>query len=148
VYRAPLVAAAVVVCLTYTFVGTRRLATGGLQVFLDGSIVRMVAVRGLEPGPYGSGLGGLVLAYPALAWAFQAGFPVVTALEVLALGCLGWPRFRRVWIAAMVLGHLAVQLFMQIPFRANVVLVLLLLTELPAAIGRRLADGDAGGPAG
>lgn len=142
-YRAPLQAAAAVLCLTYTFVGTRRLAVGGLQVFIDGSIVRMIAMRGLEPGPRGTGLGDMLLRRAWLADTAQVAFPILTALEVLALGCLVWPRFRRLWIAAVVAVHLTVEILMQIPFRANVALVLLLLTDLPTLAGRWLAGPEA-----
>jgi hypothetical protein len=146
VYRAPLLAGAAILCLTYTFAGTRRLAAGGLQGFLDGSVVRIVAMRGLEAGPPGTGLGAWVLQEAWLAAALQVAFPAVTALELVSLACLGCPRFRRLWIAAQVSVHLAAAPLMQHPAWARVALVLLLLTNLPARIARWVAGPEPAAP--
>jgi hypothetical protein len=139
-YRAPLLTAATVLGLTYTFVGTHRLTAGGLQVFLDGSIVRMVVMRALELGDAGGGPGHLVLTHGSLVALLQVAFPVLTGLEILSLGCLGWPRFRRFWIAGMIPFHLAAEILLQVPLRSNLLLILVLLTDLPTRAGRRLAE--------
>jgi hypothetical protein len=143
-YKAPMVAVALLLCLTYTFVGARRLAEGGLEIFVNGTIVHMVALRSFEPGPAGTGYGHLVLAYPWLALLLQVGFPIVTVFELLSPLCLFYRRFRWAWILVIGAFHVATGLFMQIWFTANFLLIFVFLTNidwlcarwLPQRLGR------------
>ena len=128
-YKAPMVAAALLLCLTYTFVGARRLVEGGLEIFVNGTIVHMVALRSFEPGPSGTGYGHLVLAYPWLALMLQLGFPVVTIFELLSPLCLFYRWFRWAWILAISSFHVATGLFMQIWFTVNFLLIFVFLTD-------------------
>jgi hypothetical protein len=129
-YQAPMITAALLLCLTYTFVGARRLAEGGLEIFSNGTIIYMIALRSFEPGPSGSGYGHLVLEHPWLALMLQVGFPVVTAFELLSPLCLFYRGFRRAWLVAIFAFHLMTGLFMQIWFTANFLLILVFLTDI------------------
>jgi hypothetical protein len=129
-YQAPMMAVGLLVALTYTFVGTRRLAEGGLEIFGNGTIIHMIALRSFEPGLSGSGYGHLVLEHPWLALMLQVGFPIVTAFELLSPLCLFYRGFRRAWIVAMFSFHVVTGLFMQIWFTANFLLILVFLTDI------------------
>jgi hypothetical protein len=129
-YKAPMTAVALLLCLTYTFIGARRLVAGGLAIFINETIVHMVALRTFERGASGPGYGRLVLTYPWLAFILQIGFPVVTGFELLSLLCLFYRRFRRTWIVVMFAFHLMTGLFMQIWFTTNFLLILVCLTDI------------------
>jgi hypothetical protein len=129
-YQAPMIAVALLLCLTYTFVGAQRLLHGGLEIFVNGTIVHMVTLRSFAPGPSGSGLGHLVLQYPWLALMLQVGFPLVTIFELLSPLCLFSRPFRCAWLPVMLSFHIATGLLMQIWFTANFLLIFVFLTDL------------------
>jgi hypothetical protein len=129
-YKAPMIAIAFLLSLTYMFIGARRLSEGGLEIFVNGTIVHMVALRSFEPGPSGSGYGYLVLEYPWLALMLQVGFPIVTIFELLSPLCLFYRSFRLVWMPVIISFHLVTGLLMQIWFTANFLLVLVFLTDI------------------
>jgi hypothetical protein len=133
-----MIAIALLLGLTYMFIGARRLSEGGLEVFVNGTIVHMVALRSFEPGPSGSGYGHLVLEYPCLALMLQVGFPIVTIFELLSPLCLFYRSFRLVWIPVMISFHLVTGLFMQIWFTANFLLILVFLTDIEHLFAARL----------
>ena len=129
-FQAPMMAAGLLLAFTYTFVGARRLAEGGLEIFGNGTIIHMIALRSFEPGPSGTGYGYLVLQHPWLALMLQVGFPIVTIFELLSPLCLFYRRFRWAWILVIGAFHVATGLFMQIWFTANFVLILVFLTDI------------------
>jgi hypothetical protein len=129
-YQAPMMAVGLLVALTYTFVGARRLAEGGLEIFGNGTIIHMIALRSFEPGPAGSGYGHLVLEHSWLALMLQMGFPIVTAFELLSPLCLFYKGFRCAWIVVMFSFHVMTGLLMQIWFTANFLLILVFLTDI------------------
>jgi hypothetical protein len=148
-YRAGMMAAGFVLCLTYTFVGARRLCAGGAEIFLNGSIVHYVVLKAMQPGADGFGMGIILLEQPWLATLVTVGFPVVTVFELLSPVALVSRGFRWLWIPVMCGFHLATGLLMQIWFTANVVLVFLFVSNihrLPvgilARLARRRGDGD------
>jgi hypothetical protein len=128
-YSAPMLAVGLLLALTYTFVGARRLTHGGLEIFASETLIHMIALRSFEPGPSGAGYGYLVLEHPWLALMLRIGFPIVTAFEVLSPLCLFYRGFRYAWIGVMFAFHGATGLFMQIWFTANFVLILVFLTD-------------------
>jgi len=129
-YKAPMIAVALLLCLAYTFVGAQRLLKGGLEIFVNGTIVHMVTLRSFAPGPSGSGWGHLVLEYPWLALMLQVGFPLVTVFELLSPLCLFYRPFRCAWLPVMLSFHVATGLFMQIWFTANFLLIFVFLTDI------------------
>ena len=129
-YQAPMIAVALLLCLAYMFVGVQRLLKGGLEIFVNGTIVHMVALRSFAPGPSGSGYGHLVLEHPWLALMLQVGFPIVTIFELLSPLCLFYRPFRWAWIPVMFSFHLATGLLMQIWFTANFLLIFVFLTDI------------------
>jgi hypothetical protein len=139
-YQAPMIAVALLLCLAYMFVGAQRLLKGGLEIFVNGTIIHMVALRSFGPGPAGSGSGHLVLEYPWLALMLQVGFPIVTVFELLSPLCLFYKPFRRAWIPVMFSFHLATGLFMQIWFTANFLLIFVFLTDIDHLVTAWLAQ--------
>ncbi len=135
-YRAPLVAATLMFCLTYMAVGVRRLTEGGVEIFLDGTILRYVVLRSAEPGFWSEGAGWLVLEHPWLGWLVQTAFPVVTAFEVCAPLCLFSRRFRWAWLVVMLAFHWGSRSMMQIWFLHNVLLMPVLLIEIDPLLRR------------
>ena len=129
-YKAPMIAVAFLLCLAYMFVGAQRLFKGGLEIFTNGTIIHMVALRSFGPGPSGSGFGHLVLEHPWLAFMLQVGFPIVTVFELLSPLCLFYRHFRWAWLPVMLSFHLATGLFMQIWFTANFLLIFVFLTNI------------------
>lgn len=139
-YRAPMMAVGLLLAFTYTFVGARRLAEGGLEIFGNGTIIHMIALRSFEPGPSGTGYGYLVLEYPWLALMLQVGFPIVTIFELLSPLGLFYRGFRWAWILIITAFHVATGLFMQIWFTANFLLILVFLTDVDRLLANWLPD--------
>jgi uncharacterized membrane protein len=69
----------------------------------------------------------VALLYPAAGAVLNAGFVVVTVLEVLAPLCLFSRRFRLLWLGVMVPFHVATLFLMKIFFWQNLILLVLLL---------------------
>lgn len=136
-YPAGMVAATIAFLATYMFVGVRRVLTGGFDIFLDGTILRTIAVRSAQPDFVDSTLGLQVMASPALSSVIEIGFVVVTGFEMLSLLCLASTWFRRCWLAVMVPFHIISWPLMQILFVHNLLLMCVLLVDLDA-IERRL----------
>lgn len=128
-YSTPMVLIAFVFLLSYTFVGTHRLATSGVEIFRDGSILRYVLETGTSPGEYGRAFGLDYLTGGAAQFAFQAGFAYTTLMEILALFCLFSRRFRLLWVVSMLGFHFATLLLMQLFFFHNVVLMPLVMID-------------------
>ena len=148
-YRAALVALALTFSLPYTLIGARRLCAGGLDIFLDGSILGDVFIRSVEHGRDG-GLGLAVVNSPSLSLLLQLGFPIVTVFELLSPLALFHRLYRRAWIITILGFHIGTELLMQISFRGNIVLLLIFFTDiehlvnevlprfLPRALRRRM----------
>lgn len=134
-YRAPFVAAALTLCATYALTAVRRFDEGGIGIFLDGTILHRVALRGAERG----GLGLEAIQHVWIARAIEAGFPVVTLFELLSPLAVFHRGFRRAWLVVLLAFHLAVSSLMMISFRGNIVLMALFLTDLPHVAGAWLA---------
>jgi hypothetical protein len=127
-YAAALFAMATVLCLTYTFVGVRRFAVGGSEIFLDESILSYVAHRSAEPGPFNINFGLMVLEHPLMSKLLEVSFFVLTAFEALSMLALFNRWFRWSWVVMMLGFHVSTIITMQISFSANMVLIVLLLT--------------------
>ena len=136
-YAGTLLAMAAVLCLTYTFVGVRRFAVGGLEIFLDESILAYVAHRSVEPGPFVN-FGLDVLKSPLLSKALEVSFFVLTVFEALSMLVLFNRWFRWCWIIVMLGFHVATIITMQISFSANIVLIVMLLTPATAYAAARI----------
>jgi hypothetical protein len=121
----PLVGIALSLCLTYTFAGVFRLLHGGLALFTSAQLPAFVARNSLQlVHPMGN-LGGWVLGTPEAAWLLAVGFPLVTAVEVLAPLALFSRWFRYVFVAVMAPFHVLSWLIMQVWFWENLVLYVL-----------------------
>lgn len=127
-YQAALVSLSLVFCVTYLFVGIRRLSTSGVEIFLDDSILCATAQRDAELGPAG-GLGLWMCESVFAAWTMRIGFPLVTLVEVLTPLCLVSTRFRWVWLAVMIPFHLGAGLMMGIWFIYNLALIPVLIAD-------------------
>lgn len=145
-YRAPLMAATLVFCLTYVLVGVRRVTWGGPGIFLDDTILRYVVVRSAEPGFWSGGAGLAVLSHPWLARAMEIAFPVVMLFEIAAPLVLFSRRFRLAWAVVIVAFHFGSWSLMQIFFLQNLLLMPFLLLEIDPILawldrrwGRRVA---------
>lgn len=130
-YRAPLVAGGLSLCLTYALCAAHRFDAGGLGIFLDGTILSRVALRAAERG----GLGLMAIEHPWLGWIVLIGFPVSTVFELLSPLALFHRAFRYAWLVVIASFQIAVSLLMVISFRANLVLLAVFLTELPQLAG-------------
>jgi hypothetical protein len=125
-YRAPLVAASLVMGFTYMFAAVRRFSAGGVSIYLNDSILSATALRDAELGSAG-GYGIWACETFLIAWALRIGFPVVTLLEFLSPMYVFSKRFRWIWIAVMVPFHIGTGFLMGIWFTYNLALIPLLV---------------------
>lgn len=146
-YRAPLFAAPLVLSLAYMFVGIRRIADGGIEIFTGDAMPIYQAVQSLNNASYGNEmhLGLLTLASPAMFALSKIGFFVTTLFEALSPLALFHRGFRLAWIVAMLALHTMAYLTMNISFWENSVLILVFFTPLPNQARRRGGSMDRGG---
>lgn len=143
-YRAPMVAAALVLCLTYTFVGARRLAAGGVSIFLNDALPTYLAIRSLEKAEFGFDLGLIAMTSETAAAALKLGFFAVTVAELLSPLCLLDRRMRYAWLAVIVPFHVATLFTMNLLFWENLLLIAVFMTGLPYALVPRPASRESG----
>jgi len=136
VYQAAMLLATIVLLSTYMLTGVRRVFAGGIDIFLNGTILSMVA-DGSRTSDYLQNANGLwFLETPARALLLQVGFAVVTVFEVLSLLCLGSPWFRRMWLAVMLPFHVLSWPLLQTLFLHNVLLIMVLLVDVDGIVRR------------
>jgi hypothetical protein len=146
-YSAPMALVALVLLLCYSLVGIRRLVESAPGIFLDGTIVRYVALRAASArGTFGD-LGLAILEHPRLARPLLLGFPVVGLFEALAPLCLLSRWFRLAWLPVIIGFHLGVWILMGFLFLFNLLMIPMFLTEVDRLVAR-LPLGERGRAAG
>jgi Vitamin K-dependent gamma-carboxylase len=125
-YQAALISLSLVFCITYFFVGVRRLVDSGFDIYFDDSILCATALRDAEQGPAG-GLGIRCCESVITAWAIRIGFPLVTLFELLTPLCIFSKRVRWIWLVVMIPFHLGTGLMMGIWFIYNIALIPVLI---------------------
>jgi hypothetical protein len=138
VYRLAILTAAAVLLATYMLVGVRRILEGGIEIFVDGSILRYIARNSMSPDYLSQGMGWRLFAYPGMPAILQAGFALVTLFEVTSLLCLASRWYRRAWLAVMLPFHVLSWPLLQLLFLHNILLVLALVVDV-GGIARRLS---------
>lgn len=137
-YAAPLLASALLVTITYSFIGTRRIFVGGVEVFIDGSFLHWVVGRTLEYSAFDVSVGLELLANRWLVVPLSVGMAVVTLFETLSPLAVRSRRFRVAWLVAIVAFHVGTLLLMDIFFWENLVLIAVLFTGVPGHIVERI----------
>ena len=128
-YQVPLWAMMLILCLSYTFVGSARLMRGGLEVFGPESVPYWSIHAAFFQRHWDVGGGLWLYDYPWLwPWMGRA-FLVVTLLEIASPLVLVSHTFRRVWIFAMLSMHIATLLLLNIFFVENICLMVV-MTDL------------------
>ena len=140
-YKAPMLAVAFILALTYSFVGVRRLVASAPEIFVDGSILRYVAYNSARGGEAVQAYALVILGEAWLTLGLQLGFPLITLCEVLTPLCLISRRWRRVWLGVMVPFHVLTRLLMNISFQYNLLLLLVFFTDLGRSFAQRLPPG-------
>ena len=130
VYQAAILTATVLFLATYMLVGVRRVVDGGIDIFLDGSILRFLARNSVSPDHLSQRLGLRLLEYPGLSTMFEVGFVIVTFFEIFSLLCLSSKWFRRSWLAVMLPFHVLSWPLLQLLFLHNILLICVLLVDL------------------
>lgn len=130
VYQAAILTATLLLLATYMLVGVRRLVEGGLDIFLDGTILRFFVRNSVGPDYLPQGLGLRVLDVPGLSSFMEVGFVVVTFFEVLSLLCLSSKWFRRAWLGVMLPFHVLSWPLLQLLFLHNILLICALVIDL------------------
>ena len=130
VYRAAILTATVLFLATYMLVGVRRVVDGGIEIFYDGSILRVLAGNFYRPDYLPRSLNVRVLESANLSTMFEVGFVIVTLFEVLSLLCLASKWFRRSWLAVMLPFHVLTWPMLRLLFLHNVLLIGVLLVDL------------------
>jgi hypothetical protein len=101
---------------TYSFIGALRLELGGLEIFLDGTILKYVARNSLSPGFLDGQYGVSALEDPWISGALLVGFPIVSLFELLSPLCLFSRAFRRAWTVVLLVFHVVTWPLMQLLF--------------------------------
>ena len=128
VHASAMVLAVLALTTSYTFIGVRRLVTGGSEVFTGDSLqIWLVGLSQLH-GPVDFDLGLRVLDHRWLLTVLGIGFLVVTVAEVVSPLVLRWDVVRRTWLAVMVGFHLGSVVTMRIVFAEHLLLMVVLLT--------------------
>jgi len=130
VYQAALVMATIVLLTTYMLTGMRRIFTGGLDIFLNGTILSMVADGSATPDHLQQAPGLRALETPLRTAALQIGFAAVTVFEILSLLCLSSKWFRRCWLAVMLPFHVLSWPLLQTLFVHNILLIFALVFDV------------------
>jgi len=138
----PLVAIVFVMCFSYALTGVCRLGNGGIAVFTSRSLTACIEMAAASPRYFDLSFGSKLMNWPAYVTMVEAGFPVVTLIEILAPLCLVSVWFRRGFLLLMVPFHLMVFLMMGILFWENLAMYVLLFDiskwlENTAPVGRR-----------
>lgn len=134
-YRFPLVATAVVVAVTYALIGLQRLEVGGLEIFTGDAFPIYLAIRTFEYSAYSFQFSTLLLGSGGALLALKAAFAVTTVFEILSPLALISHRFRWLWLLVIVPFHLATLVTMNIFFWENLILLVLVFTDLPTRLG-------------
>jgi hypothetical protein len=119
-YQFPLVAILALICTTYLFIGSYRVAHGGVALLRSEALSEWILSWNLrEPDPAAT-LGVRWIANPGTELAGRVGFGMLTLLEVTAPLCLLSARYRAFFLVAMLLAHSGILLLMRIDFTAQV----------------------------
>jgi len=135
-----MIAATLVFCATYAGIGARRFQTGGIEIFLDGTILKYVARNSISPGLFESHYGEAVLAHPWLSAILALGYPLVTVFELLSPFCLFSRWFRWAWLAVILSFHVLTWYLMQLLFVHNILLISILILRVDRLLPRRWFD--------
>jgi hypothetical protein len=125
-----MVTATLALCITYACIGARRFQTGGLEIFLDGSMLNYVARNSASGGLLEGGYGLAALEYPLLSAVLVIGFPFVTVFELLSPLCLFYKWFRWSWLVVILLFHVLTWYLMQLLFVHNILLIAVLILRI------------------
>ncbi|CAN5849331.1 hypothetical protein BH23ACT5_BH23ACT5_22110 [soil metagenome] len=137
-YRTPMILAAVIVALTYSFIGARRLFYGGLTVFSDDSLATWAVARTLQYSSFELDGGMRLLEWPALLPLLGIGMAVTTIFECMSPLAIRYQRYRWAWMIVIVCFHLMTLATMNILFWENLVLLAVLFTRLPDVVIRAI----------
>ena len=135
-YAGPMILMALVVTVTYSLVGTRRLLENGVSLFTSDTTTIWMVARSLQPSEYDFTAGLLLIDRPWLGALLTLGMLVTTLFELFSPLALRSRPFRWIWVAAVLSFHVGVLVAMNISFKENVVLVLLLFTPFTALVPR------------
>jgi hypothetical protein len=108
---------ALIVVLPYSFVGVERLINGGVEIFVDDTLLRYIAAASDR-----------FHALPAwlhveeLRYIMMAGFALVTVFEVTSACLLLSRRYRAAWLIVMTCFHAMTLVSMNILFWENMVI--------------------------
>lgn len=137
IYSAALLTMTILIMLPYCAIAAFRIVNSAPGIFLSNSLAFWFgSLSGLDAD--GWSLGKWLLRQPFLLAVSNVGFPLVTGFELFSPLCLIMPRFRRVWLVVMVLFHCLCWVILNIFFWENLILLVLLLTNVGHSVLRKL----------
>ncbi len=119
-----------VILLAYSIIAIHRVANSGFEIFEGESIRFYIAKLTFTGSLYENKFGILVLINEFLNSLVNFGFVITTVLEVLSPLCLFYKKFRWFWLAVIGVFHFATLFLMNIFFWQNLLLLIILLTEI------------------
>lgn len=131
VYQTPMLVIALIFILLYMFIGVRRLAKGGLDIFMGDAMLASIVANTIRHSRYGFNFGDFVLTSPMGPAFVKMGYLVLTVFEILSPLVLFNRPFRYVWILAMVGLHVSSLFMMNIFFWENTILIAVFFTSFP-----------------
>lgn len=112
-----------VICCFYCFVGVHRLVYGGWNLYVGDEMKYWLLHRSYNPLDTAWGLGRWMTGNAIAYRIFLVGFFVTTLFEALSPLCLVSPKFRRLWLAAILGFHVLSPFVMCINFWENCALL-------------------------
>lgn len=118
------------ILLAYSVIAIHRVAFSGFEIFEGESIRFYIAKLTFTGSLYENKFGILVLINEFLNSLVNFGFLLTTILEILSPLCLFYKRFRWFWLVVIIGFHFSTLILMNIFFWQNILLLVVLLTEI------------------
>lgn len=132
-WREAVLIPAVVIVVTYLFVGAARLGLAGLAVFFDDTMMAWISLRQAAPSAYPTRWFDWAMVANLIRPVAGISFAFMTLLEIASPAIFWFERFRRFWLLAMLVLHLFAFLVLNVLFWENVLLLLAVVWSVHAA---------------
>lgn len=119
-----------VILLAYSIIAIHRVTNAGFEIFEGESIRFYIAKLTFTGSLYENKFGILVLINEFLNSLVNFGFVLTTVLEILSPLCLFYKKIRWFWLVVIGVFHFATLFLMNIFFWQNLLLLIVLLTEI------------------
>jgi hypothetical protein len=128
-YSFPVIVCGLLLCIAYSFIGIKRIYTGGFDIFTNQALEIYIIQSSLEYSKYGYEFGLLLLNNNAMINILKIGFLLVTLVEILSPFIFFNKNLRYVWLSVIIPFHFITLITMNIFFWENILLILTLFIK-------------------